>query len=85
MLVTLVAICIAWWSDPRRETAKEYDVPGPLTVSYSVRTSPTSTAGNKFKGASGIDFRGNHIVVHTKDGGLILASSSLIDFHWYQD
>ena len=82
LVIALVAVCLAWWQDHHREQPRVHDVPGPLSVSYSIRTSPSSTSGSDYGGVQGIDFRGDNVIVHTKSGGLILPSSRLVHFRW---
>ena len=82
LLIALIAVCIAWWRDHNRERPRRYDIQGPISVSYTVRTSPTSTAGSRIKGVRGIDFQGASIAIHTLDGGIVLPSSRLISLRW---
>lgn len=83
LIVTLTAICIAWYVDhhrPEPET-ENYDIPGPVLVSYRIRTSESSTSGSTVE-AIGINYHGNHIIVHTRSGGFLLPVSRLISFRW---
>lgn len=85
MLIALVAVCLAWWGSYIPATNRKFDIAGPISVSYSIRTSATSTSGSKIEGVRGIEFRGDNIVLYTTDGGVMLPGSSLIDFRWSQE
>ncbi|MDA7925125.1 hypothetical protein N9B60_06955 [Mariniblastus sp.] len=85
MVVALIGICLGWWVDHNRRGVQEYDIQGPVSIFYTIRTSPNSTAGGRFQGALGIDFRGSNIVVYTGDDGVVMPSSSMIDFSWKSD
>ena len=86
-LITTLATAFAWWSDRSSNQATvpkapQYDVPGPLFVAYTLRKSPNTTAGQQHTNALGINFRGDNIVVHTQNGGVVLTSNSLIELIW---
>ena len=85
MLFTITAISIAWWVDRNRTSPQEYDIPGPIFVSYKVRTSSSSTSGGKVSGVKGINYQGNNIIVHTENGGTVMSGNSLIEFTWKQE
>lgn len=86
MLVALIAVSIAWWGDRNRSSSPpKYDIPGPISVSYKVRTSPSSTSGGSIGGVKGINYRGNNVIVYTESGGAVLAGDSLIRFTWVSE
>jgi hypothetical protein len=83
MLVALTAISMAWWVDRNRSSPPQgYDIPGPIFVSYKVRTSPSSTSGGNISGVTGINCQGGNIIVYTENGGTVMAGNSLIEFTW---
>lgn len=82
LLIALVSISLAWWVDHNRSPTQKFDVVGPVSVSYTVRTSPNSTSGGRIDGVTGIDFQGDNIVVHTTTGGTVFLGSKLIAFRW---
>ena len=82
LLVTIIAISVAWWMDRNRVQEEAYDIQGPLTVIYTIRTSPNSTGGNKLKSVRGMDFEGGNIVIYADERGIVLSSANLIEFQW---
>tara|TARA_B100001939_G_scaffold329003_1_gene324841 strand:+ start:58 stop:459 length:402 start_codon:yes stop_codon:yes gene_type:complete len=85
MVIALVGICLAWWVDHNRPKLEAYDIQGPVRVTFTIRTSPNSKESGVIKDIDGIDFHGTTIVLHKEDGGQVLASSSLIYFHWSRE
>lgn len=82
LLVTIAAICFAWWIDRNRGSVKTYDVAGPLVVEYTVRSSPNTTTSRQIGHVLGIDYRGGNVIIYTMNGGQVLPSNSLIRFDW---
>jgi len=82
MVIALVGISLAWWVDHNRPKLEEYDIRGPVRVTFTIRTSPNSKESGVIKDIDGIDFHGTTIVLHKEDGGQVFPSSSLIYFHW---
>jgi len=85
MVIALVGISLAWWVDHNRPELEEYDIRGPVSVTFSVRTSPNSKEGGVIKDIDGIDFHGATIVLHKENGGRVFPTSSLINFHWQSE
>ena len=89
LLVLIFALAMGWALDRAKmksaSESSEYDIQGPLFVQYTVRKSSNSTAGSKISGALGIDFRGGNTIVHTRQGGTVLSSASLVDCVWIFD
>ena len=81
-LVTIIAVCVAWWIDRSRPVAKSYDIVGPVSVWYEVTVSSNSRVKRNVREASGIDFVGDNIVVFTENGGVVIAPDNLLEFHW---
>ena len=90
LLVLIFALAMGWALDRAKMKSEiksvsespEYDIQGPLFVQYTVRKSSNSTAGSKISGALGIDFRGGNTIIHTRQGGTVLSSASLVDCVW---
>ena len=82
LLIALVAVSAAWWVDHNRMPHEEYDIPGPLFVSYKIRTSDSSTSGGNIGSVKGINYQGENIVVFTENGGTVLPGHLLIRFTW---
>lgn len=85
MVIALVGISLAWWVDHNRPELEEYDIRGPVSVTFSIRTSPNSKEGGVIKDIDGIDFHGATIVLHKENGGRVFPTSSLINFHWQSE
>ena len=85
MVIALVGISLAWWVDHNRPELEEYDIRGPVSVTFSIRTSPNSKEGGVIKDIDGIDFHGATIVLHKEKGGRVFPASSLINFHWQSE
>jgi hypothetical protein len=87
LLVALLAFIFAWSAErndrsKNTEPGPKYDVAGPLVVSYTLQTSPNSTAGQQHMEALGIDFKGSNVVVYTSNGGVVLPPHSLTECIW---
>ena len=82
LLIALIAISMAWWVDKNRSSPQQYDIQGPVFVSYKVRTSPSSTSGGNISGVKGISYRGDNLIVHTENGGFVIPGNGLIEFIW---
>lgn len=63
------------------KTASPSQLVGPFTVSYKLRTSSTSTAGNTLT-ADRIVFHENFVVVHVGEIGTVLPCANLVSFTW---
>ena len=82
LLLTIVAISVLWWMEAYRPSTSGFDIQGPLSVRYEYRISENSRGSNQINGAKGIDFTGDHVVIHTNDGGTVLPASHLINLNW---
>ena len=85
LIVLVVAVAVAWWLDRNRVAYGQYDVPGPLTVSYDVRQSSNSRISQTLGDVIGIDLKGDCVVIHTDRGGVVLPQSGLIKLTWSKD
>ena len=85
LFIALIAIGLAWWMDRNRVVIPRYDIPGPLTVSYTIQTSPNSTSGGRIVGVIGIDIKEDQVIVHTSKGGSVMSSSKLVHFSWQSE
>ena len=85
LLVTLCAVCIAWWVDHNRPSSIKYDVTGPLTVKFKFQRNSNSTASRTIAGARGVTFRDGQIAIYTVNGGIVVSTSNLIEFEWTRD
>ena len=91
LLVTLSAVCVAWWVDHNRvdhnkAPARGFDVAGPIKVVFSYRTTQDSSGfGRTIEGVIGMDFLDDQITLHTTNGGVVIPKNNLIKFEWFRE
>ncbi len=85
LLVTLSAVCIAWWLDHNKSPVALYDVEGPISVEFRFRRNENSTPTRRIKGVLGLNFRADQITVHTSNGGLVVPTENLVEFEWVKE
>ena len=86
MLVLAIAISLGWWVDRSRIQNKpatsQYDINGPLYVSYELRMTDGVQKKSGVIAASGICIHGETVTIHTESGGVLLSTGSLVECSW---
>lgn len=86
LVVAVLGLLFAWWTERSESPApvKQFDVEGPLVVSYSLRLSPSDTVSGTGN-YKGIDFLPTGVVIHSDRGGKFCATESIISLVWDRD
>ena len=86
LLVLAIAISLGWWVDRSRIQNKpatsQYDINGPLYVSYEIRMTDGVQKKSGVIAASGICIHGETFTIHTESGGVLLSTASLVECSW---